>query len=83
MPCFICATCVPQFAERATPLAACPICTDDCQDVGWGGQSGTTREELAASYRLRTEADGEWSEALGRVPILINAADQAWVRRPA
>jgi hypothetical protein len=25
----------------------------------------------------------EWSDALGRVPILLHAADRAWVRRPA
>jgi len=144
MACFICTTCGTQFAERARPPEACPICTDDRQYVGWGGQCWTTNEELAATHRLRIDVDGdllglgvpdfgipqralhlptgagrilweclplvtdagvaaleaaggvdlivishphfyssmvEWSDALGGVPILVNAADQEWVQR--
>lgn len=58
MPLFICETCGTQFAESAEPPASCTICEDDRQYVGWNGQAWTTREQLAARYKLRVEDDG-------------------------
>jgi glyoxylase-like metal-dependent hydrolase (beta-lactamase superfamily II) len=57
MPCYICETCGTQYAESATPPAHCPVCEDERQYVGWGGQTWTTHDALAAKYRLRIEED--------------------------
>lgn len=57
MPCFICETCGTQYAQTPTPPAHCPVCEDDRQYVGWGGQTWTTHEALAAKYKLRIEDD--------------------------
>lgn len=141
---YICETCGTQFAPSDAPPAACPICEDDRQYVGWNGQRWTTPEALASQYTLRTGADeglfaismagsfgipqrmlllptpagnilwecvshvtteavvklrerggvdrivishphfyssmARWSEALGNVPIMLNAADKDWVQ---
>lgn len=143
----ICQTCGTQFAPAAQPPAACPICDDERQYVGWHGQRWTTHEELAATQALRIGDDAgllafamaadfgipqralllptpagnllweclslvtpdavarlrerggvdrivishphfyasmvQWSDALGGVPILLHAADRAWVQRPS
>lgn len=57
MDCFICDTCGTQFAPSAEPPAACPICLDDRQYVGWHGQRWTTRARLAAEHGLRLGED--------------------------
>jgi glyoxylase-like metal-dependent hydrolase (beta-lactamase superfamily II) len=61
MPAYICVTCGVQHAESEAPPAACPICEDERQYVGWQGQRWTTLAEMAASgYRnvLREEDPG-------------------------
>lgn len=147
MTCFVCETCGTQFEDAKAPPAHCPICCDDRQYVGWGGQRWTTVDDLAARYSVRIEDDGgllgvgtapafaidqralilptkghrimwestslvtpdavakvtragkidliaishphfyssmvEWSEALGRIPILLHQADKEWVARPS
>lgn len=144
---YICTTCGTQYAESEKPPLHCPICEDDRQYVGWGGQNWTTHDALVEKYKLRIEDDCgllgigmpsgfaipqralllptddgnvlwecvsmvtdaavaeiksrggvrrivishphfytsmiEWSEALGGVPILLNAADKAWIQRHA
>ena len=144
---YICETCGTQFAPSVEPPAACPICEDERQYVGWDGQRWTTHETLAAQHSLRIGEDAgllaidmaggfgipqrllllpaaagnlmwecvslvtaeavaqlrerggvdrivishphfyasmvQWSEALGNVPILLHAADKAWVQRPS
>jgi hypothetical protein len=141
---YICETCGTQFAPSDAPPAACPICEDERQYVGWNGQRWTTPEALASQYTLRTGEDegvfaismgggfgipqrmlllptpagnilwecvslvtteavaklrerggvdrivishphfyssmARWSEALGNVPIMLHAADKAWVQ---
>jgi hypothetical protein len=143
----ICETCGTQFAASPLPPAACPICEDERQYVGWEGQRWTTHEKLATEHSLRVGTDSgllaidmaggfgipqrmlllptaagnllwecvslvtaeavkrlrecggvdrivishphfytsmvDWSEALGNVPILLHAADKAWVQRPS
>lgn len=37
---------------------------------------------IASSHPHLTGASIQWSHALGRVPVLVAAADAAWVRRP-
>ncbi|MFI5013068.1 MAG: MBL fold metallo-hydrolase [Hyphomicrobiales bacterium] len=59
MACFICTTCGTQFAESAEPPKTCPICTDERQFVGWGGQAWTMLDDMRGSYKLRFEAEDE------------------------
>jgi glyoxylase-like metal-dependent hydrolase (beta-lactamase superfamily II) len=61
MPAYVCVTCGVQYAESDAPPAACPICEDERQYVGWNGQQWTTLPEmLAKGYRnvLREEDRG-------------------------
>jgi glyoxylase-like metal-dependent hydrolase (beta-lactamase superfamily II) len=51
MPAFLCVTCGTQFPERAAPPAHCPICEDERQFVGYGGQQWTTLEALRRNHR--------------------------------
>lgn len=53
----ICETCGTQFAARAEPPHACPVCEDDRQYVGWEGQRWTTHEALLQRFRLRVGED--------------------------
>ena len=53
----ICATCGTQFASAVPVPDACPVCEDERQYVGWGGQSWTTHEALAATHRLALADD--------------------------
>lgn len=54
---FICGTCGTQFAASAEPPGRCPICVDERQYVGWGGQAWTTHGQLESRLRLRIEDD--------------------------
>ena len=47
---FICATCGSQFIETEAPPTNCPICEDERQYVGWGGQRWTTLDALQREY---------------------------------
>ena len=57
MPAYLCATCGIQYAESSTPPAACPVCEDERQYVGWQGQQWLTADALRATHRLRIEDD--------------------------
>jgi hypothetical protein len=52
---FICATCGTAYPPSPTPPESCPICLDDRQYVGAGGQTWTTMDELRADHRSRIE----------------------------
>ena len=54
---FLCETCGTQFEPSAAPPAACPICQDERQYVGWKGQRWATSADLAGRYRNRIEED--------------------------
>jgi hypothetical protein len=73
----ICATCGVQYASTR---ADCPICEDERQYVGWGGQRWTSLAELrVAGHRGRVEQEGpdvigigtEPSFAIGQRALLI------------
>jgi hypothetical protein len=53
MPNSICVTCGTQFAHAAAPPAVCPICADERQYVGSGGQQWTTLADLQSAYANR------------------------------
>jgi hypothetical protein len=48
---FVCVTCGTQFAESAREPDGCPICLDERQYVGPGGQKWTTLEELRRTHQ--------------------------------
>ncbi len=50
MPSYICTTCGTQYAESSEPPQKCPICLDERQYVGFGGQQWTTLEELRRGH---------------------------------
>ncbi|MGA7733465.1 MAG: MBL fold metallo-hydrolase [Chloroflexia bacterium] len=54
---YICVTCGVQYEEGDSPSAGCPICEDDRQYVGWGGQKWTTLDEMRTSYKNVVEED--------------------------
>ena len=78
----ICETCGTEFATTDAPPAACPICEDDRQYVGWSGQRWTTHDALASQHSLRIgEDDGLLALSMGgnfgipqRVLLLPTAA---------
>jgi hypothetical protein len=55
MPTYLCVTCGTQFAPSAEPPRGCPICLDERQYVGPGGQQWTTLEDLRETHRSRVE----------------------------
>jgi hypothetical protein len=51
---FVCKTCGVQYAPAPKPPERCPICEDERQYVGWGGQQWTTVDELNARGHANT-----------------------------
>lgn len=54
---FLCVTCGTQYPPSASPPERCPICEDERQYVGWGGQVWTTLEQIAGKYRNLTQEE--------------------------
>jgi hypothetical protein len=78
----ICQTCGVQYAAAR---ADCPICEDERQYVGWGGQQWTSLAEMsAAGHRGRVESEGasvvgvgtEPSFAIGQRALLVQAGSR-------
>jgi hypothetical protein len=57
---WICRTCAVQYPDTEQPPAQCPICLDERQYVGSGGQQWTSMPELAVGHtnELREEEPG-------------------------
>jgi hypothetical protein len=78
---YLCATCGTQFPSTEVPPERCPICEDERQYVGWGGQQWTSLEALRQNHtnRIAEEEPGLWgigSEpaiAIGQRALLVNA----------
>ena len=47
---YICVTCGVQYMETDVPPAACAICEDERQFIGWDGQQWTTLEDLQREH---------------------------------
>ncbi|HKB17670.1 MAG TPA: MBL fold metallo-hydrolase [Candidatus Dormibacteraeota bacterium] len=80
MACHICATCGTQFAASIDPPAACPICEDERQYVGWSGQKWTTLDSLRGGHRNLIRDDlgvtgigTEPSFAIGQRALLVSS----------
>ena len=50
IPHFICATCGTQHAASTVPPSHCPICEDERQYIGHGGQQWNTLDELSRTH---------------------------------
>ncbi|MFL6811620.1 MAG: MBL fold metallo-hydrolase [Bradyrhizobium canariense] len=82
MPLWTCETCGAQFPDDENPPAACQICEDERQYVGWKGQTFLTREALSERHRLVWRDDLgltglalEPSFAIGQRALLVPLAD--------
>lgn len=54
---FLCVTCGTQYPASVVPPAQCPICEDERQYVGWGGQAWTTLDEMTRKYQNLTQEE--------------------------
>lgn len=83
MPRYLCVTCGTQYRDSPSPPAACPICEDPRQYVGWDGQQWTTLDDLRQERRneIREEEPGvysiqtEPSFAIGQRAFLIQTEE--------
>jgi len=64
----ICTTCGTQFRATESEPERCPVCDEERQYIGWGGQEWTTLEDLQKSHRnsIRKKEDGLY--AIGTIP---------------
>jgi hypothetical protein len=77
----ICATCGVQYAA---PRDDCPICEDERQYVGWGGQRWTTLAELReAGHRGKIEEEGQGVVGIGADPPTAIGQRALLVRTPS
>lgn len=65
---FICSTCGTQFTATESPPANCPICDDERQYVGYGGQQWTTLEKLKPTHHNRIETVASDLMGIGTEP---------------
>ncbi len=78
---YICVTCGSQFAATDEPPEHCPVCEDERQYVGLGGQHWTTLDKLEQTHRnsFRKKEDGlmaigmEPSFAIGQRALIIQS----------
>jgi hypothetical protein len=76
----ICQTCGAQYGE---PREDCPICDDERQYVGWGGQQWTTLAELqAAGHCGRIAAEGHGLTGIGADPAIAIGQRALLVQAP-
>jgi len=52
MPAWICRTCAVQQPDTPEPPGRCPVCDDERQYVGWGGQQWITMAEIARDHAV-------------------------------
>lgn len=82
VPAWICITCGNQYAETALPPAACVVCDDPRQYVGWEGQKWATLDQLAGRHRsvVQEVESGLWGVgveptfAIGQRGLIVTTA---------
>jgi glyoxylase-like metal-dependent hydrolase (beta-lactamase superfamily II) len=82
MPNHICVTCGTQYEESEAPPAGCPVCEDERQYVGAGGQRWTTVGELRATHENRIAPEGPGVTGIGTVPDFAIGQRALLVRAP-
>jgi hypothetical protein len=80
--CYICVTCGVQFAPTESPPAACPVCEDGRQYVGWEGQGWTTLEALREGHTNRIEELHPDVTGIGTEPSFAIGQRALLVRTP-
>jgi hypothetical protein len=82
MPAFVCATCGTQYPPADAPPAACPICQDERQYVGAGGQRWTTLDALRATHMNAWRLHEPGLLGIGTTPGFAIAQRALLIRRP-
>lgn len=82
MPNYICITCGTQFAETDAPPEHCPICEDERQYIGWGGQRWTTLQDLREEHRNRIKTEEPKLTGIGSQPAFAIAQRALLVEAP-
>src|SRR3546814_13493430 len=82
MTCFVCSTCGTQFGESAGEPERCPVCEDERQYVGRGGQQWTTLEALRDTHRNSVETEAEGLFGIGPEPGFASGQRSLLVRSP-
>ena len=80
---FICVQCGTQFSETVESPLHCPICEDERQFVGRGGQEWTTLSRLAANHQNRFEEEAPRLLGIGTEPEFAIAQRALLVQSPA
>jgi glyoxylase-like metal-dependent hydrolase (beta-lactamase superfamily II) len=79
----ICVTCGVQRHGGRRRSEDCPICADERQYVGWGGQRWTSLTELRDSRHNRVEAEGPGLFGIGTEPSFAIGQRALLVQTPA
>ncbi|MBV9774787.1 MAG: MBL fold metallo-hydrolase [Gemmatimonadetes bacterium] len=82
MESYICTTCGTQYPESDSPPARCPICEDERQYVGYGGQEWTTLERLRGKHRLALRRIEPTLYGIGMEPSFAIGQRALLVRTP-
>jgi hypothetical protein len=82
MTCFICVACGTQFADAGREPERCPVCEDERQYVGRGGQRWTTLEALRRDHRNRIEPEADGLLGIGTEPAFAINERALLVRSP-
>ncbi len=81
---FICKTCGVEYPESEAPPRSCPICEDERQYIGWGGQQWTTMAELReAGFRNDMREHEPGLTGIGMTPAFSIGQRALLVRTPA
>ncbi|HSZ28370.1 MAG TPA: MBL fold metallo-hydrolase, partial [Pseudonocardiaceae bacterium] len=70
MPAWICRTCAVQQPDTPEPPGGCPICDDERQYVGWGGQQWTTMAEIARDHAVVVREEEPGLAGVGLEPAV-------------
>jgi hypothetical protein len=79
---FLCVTCGTQFPASETPPAACPICEEERQYVGWRGQQWTTLAQLRADHHNSFKTEEPHLTGIGTEPSFAIAQRALLVQTP-
>ena len=79
---WICRTCGTQFTPSDAPPAVCPICEDERQYIGYGGQQWTTLDELRGLHTNRIERVEPGLTGIGSTPTFAIGQRALLVQTP-
>ena len=82
MPAWICSTCAVQQPDTPRPPGGCPICNDERQYVGWGGQQWTTMAEIARDHEVVVREEEPGLTGIGVQPAIGIGQRALLVRTP-